>query len=272
MLSKLIGYEFKATRRIFLPAFGVVLLLSLLNGIFIALPEGVMDHISAPFGIVMTVYVFALFAVCVLSLAYMINRFYKNLLGDEGYLMFTLPARPSQLIWSKCIVSTVWMILTTLLCCVSLFVLTVPVLLSGDFDFNWSMFWSQFHISWSAIVQRFGANLFAVPLEVIVLGILWVMNFCLHIYACLSIGGLANRHRLGWSFLAYLAFAVVTEIVLTFGAFCVSKILPDNLFATWSSTAQMHLTLIGFILLTVICMAVNFLITNYLLKKHLNLQ
>ena len=34
MLSKLIGYEFKSTRRIFLPAFGVLLLLSLANSDF----------------------------------------------------------------------------------------------------------------------------------------------------------------------------------------------------------------------------------------------
>lgn len=60
MLSKLIGYEFKATRRIFLPAYAVVLVLSLLNGIFMALP-GNWETISKPFGVLLTVYILALF-------------------------------------------------------------------------------------------------------------------------------------------------------------------------------------------------------------------
>ena len=275
MLSKLIGYEFKSTRRIFLPAFGVLILLSLANSIFIALPESALDHVSAPFGVLMTVYVFAMFAVCVLAFAYMINRFYKNLLGDEGYLMFTLPARPSQLIWAKCITSTIWMVVTVILCCISLFLLATPALLSASFEpeIAFSDFWHLIQYIFSELMREYGANLFLVPLELIAIGIAGIINFCMHIYACLSLGSLANKHRLGFAFLAYLGFGVAKEILLFISSWIFDLTglnLDFNL--TLNTAAQMHIALLGWLLFTIVCIAVNFVITNYILSRHLNLQ
>ena len=86
MLSKLIGYEFRATRRIFFPAYLALLALSVLNAVSFALTSS-LDDLSLPSGLLMMVYVVAIMAVAFLSLAYMIVRFYQNLLGDEGYLM-----------------------------------------------------------------------------------------------------------------------------------------------------------------------------------------
>lgn len=275
MLSKLIGYEFKSTRRIFLPAFGVLLLLSLANSIFIALPEPTLDHVSAPFGVLMTVYVLAMFAVYVLAFAYMINRFYKNLLGDEGYLMFTLPARPSQLIWAKCITSTIWMVVTVILCCISLFLLATPALLSASFEpeIAFSDFWHLIQYIFSELMREYGANLFLVPLELIAIGIAGIINFCMHIYACLSLGSLANKHRLGFAFLAYLGFGVAKEILLFISSWIFDLTglnLDFNL--TLNTAAQMHIALLGWLLFTIVCIAVNFVITNYILSRHLNLQ
>ena len=52
MLNKLIGYEFKSTRRIFLPAYAVILLLSIVNGVCMLLTNS-LDTISAPFGVLL---------------------------------------------------------------------------------------------------------------------------------------------------------------------------------------------------------------------------
>lgn len=270
MLSKLIKYEFKSTRRIFLPALGVLLLLSLVNAIFIALPETALEHVSAPFGIIMTVYVLSMFAVCVLSFAYMINRFYKNLLGDEGYLMFTLPVRPSELIWAKCIASTVWMIVTGIVCMISLFILVMPISMISTVDFD---FWQSIQLVFSQMLRNYGAHLFLVPLELIVLGIASVISFCMNIYACLSLGSLANKHRLGFAFVAYLIFGVVQQIVLLITTWVWNLLNIDmTFFNNLNATAQMHIALLGWLLITVVWIAINFIITNYILSKHLNLQ
>ncbi len=274
MLSKLIGYEFKATRRIYLPAFGIVLVLSLLSSITFGLTNqwNSVSTGSGPFTVIlMSVYILALFAVCVLALAYTINRFYKNLLGDEGYLMFTLPARPSQLIWSKCIASTTWTVLAILVCMVSALLFFVIFTLTQGAVYRW-ITWTSFSYTMSDLFHSFGVNLFLIPLELIVVCILWVMNFCLHIYACLSLGSLANRHRLGMAFVAYLVFAVLSEILLTVGTSLADSFLPSYTINSWNDTMTLHIALIGYIVFTVIRMIINFAITNYILTRHLNLQ
>lgn len=275
MLSKLIRYEFKATRRIFLPAFLVLLLLSIANSILIALPDRMLDHVSIPFGVLMTVYVFVMFAVCVLSFAYMISRFYKNLLGDEGYLMFTLPARPSQLIWAKCITSTIWMIVTAIVCTVSLFLLAIPAFLMEQFqtDISFLLFWQTTKYIFSVLVHEYGANLFVVPLELFLLGIAYVVNFCMHIYACLSIGSLANKHRLGFAFLAYLGFGIIVEVIVMTGLslFGLTN-LPAWISMNVSPSGQLHVTLLAFLVFMIVYIIINFVITNYILSKRLNLQ
>lgn len=108
MLSKLMYHEFKATRRVFFPAYGIMLALAVISSVFMILSSN-LQRLAVPLALLLLAYVLSLFAVGVLSFVYMIVRFYKNLLGDEGYLMFTLPATPAQLVWSKCLVSTIWM-------------------------------------------------------------------------------------------------------------------------------------------------------------------
>ena len=272
MLSKLISYEFKATRRLFLPAYGVVLILSILNGIFVALPSSTLDNISAPFGVIMTVYILAMFAVCVLTFAYMINRFYKNLLGDEGYLMFTLPARPSELIWAKCITSSLWMLFTAIVCTASLFLLMMPAIVTTNnliIDGNVVSLWSQILRIIGDIWNYYHVHTITLPLLIVVLGVIWVANFCMHIYACLAIGSLANKHRLGCAFLAYLGFGVLMEILLIIVAslpnFPFHISIPDGLPGTYLGIA----VVIAYYFVNLL---VNFVITNYILSRRLNLQ
>ena len=276
MLSKLIGYEFKSTRRIFLPAYGVMLILSLLNAIVLALPNSIINSIEMPFGILMTIYILSIFTVYILSFAYMVHRFNTNLLGDEGYLMFTLPTNPSQLIWSKCITSTIWMCLTILLCGVSLFLLFLPLGITGliqNGNIDLSFFFYHVHYLFSEFIKEFGINTLFIPLELLAIGIIGTMNFCMHVYACLSVGSLSNKYRLGFAFLAYLGFAVIKQIIFVSLMSIMDIIAPTFQFTlSLDAFANMHIFLIGYLIYTIISLVVNYVITNYILSKHLNLQ
>lgn len=92
MLGKLTKYEFKATCRFFLPLYGALLLLAAMSRLsqwIMTYNEiGLLHYFSNIFTLVYVLVAVAIFA---LTLIVMIQRFYKNLLGDEGYLMFTLP-------------------------------------------------------------------------------------------------------------------------------------------------------------------------------------
>lgn len=118
MLGKLIKHEFRATGRILLPVYLVMLLTAALVRGFQVLTEQTAGEFMRVLA-VLSVLLFsaAVFGGSILAFVLMIYRFYKNLMTDEGYLMFTLPVTTGQLIWSKMIVSAVWLLATAALVC-----------------------------------------------------------------------------------------------------------------------------------------------------------
>ena len=112
MLGKLIKHEFRATARVMLPVLGVLLLMSLLAGLSIRLLDSgrivLMMRILA--GLFIAAFIIGIIAAIIIAIVLMVNRFYRNLLRDEGYLMHTLPSNTHALVWSKLIVSLCWFI------------------------------------------------------------------------------------------------------------------------------------------------------------------
>lgn len=266
MLSKLIGYEFRATRRIFFPAYLALLALSVLNAVSFALTSS-LDDLSMPSGLLMMVYVVAIMAVAFLSLAYMIVRFYQNLLGDEGYLMFTLPVRPWQLLWSKAIVSTAWMAVSVILSGISIMIVTFGGLIA---DGEFGNLLQALPILWNRLAGELGVGFIAgISAETIVCGLIAVIAFCMHVYAALSLGQLFHRFRLGMSFVMYVLCSVVEQVVFTLLGNIASEL---NLFPDLSIAAGVASGLLVMILWSAITAVVYFMISNYLLSRKLNLQ
>ena len=88
MLRKLLKHEFRATGRIMLPLFGILLLVSV-GANFSS--RGMLNSDSSLLRTLGTIFIMlfivGIFAVGIISFVLMINRFYKNLLQDEGYVM-----------------------------------------------------------------------------------------------------------------------------------------------------------------------------------------
>ena len=58
----------------------------------------------------MLAFIAVIAAMLVIAVIFVVSRFSKGLLGNEGYLMHTLPVRPWQLVASKLICGVVtWM-------------------------------------------------------------------------------------------------------------------------------------------------------------------
>ncbi len=273
MLSKLIGYEFYATRRIYLPAFLAVIVLAVLNAVLMATVWNA-DTFSAPAGIILTLYVLALFAIWVLALVYMIHRFHKNLLCDEGYLMFTLPAKPSQLIWAKAITSVIWMVLTGIVCFVSLLVVMTPLMVVNVQNVSWGLFGHDLGSLLSIVWHDYGMALIIVPIELIVILVLGILSFCLNIYMCLAIGNLFRRHRIAWAFGAYVVCGIIGQILsLPFlNWFGNDMTVYLTVVSGLEEGTQMYVMLLLLILVEVVLSTICFAITNYILSKRLNLQ
>ena len=95
MLSKLLKYEFKATCRIYGGLYLAILAAAALLGAFFRFPALVSDF---PIVVVTIVYLMLCVAIAVITALTIIQRFTRNLLGREGYLMHTLPVTPAQLL------------------------------------------------------------------------------------------------------------------------------------------------------------------------------
>lgn len=117
MLSKLLKYEFKATSRIYGGLYLAILAAAALLGAFFRFPALASDF---PFAVVTIVYLMLCVAIAVITALTIIQRFTRNLLGREGYLMHTLPVTPAQLILSKLISSMVWLLCSILVIALSL--------------------------------------------------------------------------------------------------------------------------------------------------------
>ena len=263
MLRKLLKHEFRATARIMLPLFGLLVLASVGANLSI---RGMLDSdstfLSTLGTILIMLFTVAIVAVGIMAFILMINRFYKNLLQDEGYVMMTLPVSIHQQIWSKLIVSTVWFAATVLViilaCCITAF----------DIRFMGEL--------WREMKNIVLANGAAFALEALILCILGSVSFCLRAYSAMAIGFSRPNHKGLFSVAAYIGIGVVLQIL---GGIVIS-LLNDSWFHRlllgWepqlSAVAAMHLGMWLLILLETIYAAAFYFLTVYFLQKHLNLE
>ena len=123
MLGKLLKYDFRSMWKQFAINWPAALALALVNRFTLTLPErsSALGNIIA--GIAGLVYAAILIAMCVIAVIFVIQRFFKGLLGDEGYLMNTLPVKTWQLIVSKLLCASVATIVSVLVAILSILLL-----------------------------------------------------------------------------------------------------------------------------------------------------
>ena len=265
MLRKLMKHEFRATGRVMGPLFGLLLIAALAARFSV----GVLLESDARFlnllgGLFVTAFAIAIAGVCVMSLVLMINRFRTNLLGDEGYIMFTLPASVHQQIWSKLIVSAVWFIATGLAVVAAGFILVAQ-----------QGFWLEIRRGFAEIFRHLTAyyafNGTAFLFELLALIFVGCCVLCLEFYAAMAIGHSFAAHKVLYSVLSFLGLQFVMQLlsggilVGTNYDFLVVALPSDGVLA-------MHSVMLTMIVSTAVFGAVYYVITTMFLKKRLNLE
>ena len=213
MLGKLIKHEFRATRRIMLPLIGGVVLLSVLAGLSIQGLDRIerFGFLGALYSLTLAAFFLALFALCVVALVLMIQRFYRSLLRDEGYIAMTLPVSVDAQIWAKLLVSFIWFAIVAVLSAGAMFLmLSIGTRMNSLSPLISAEEFRQMMQDLRAFVG--GGNIALAVVELLVLGFLGVCVVCLRCYASMAIGCSAANHKLAYSFLAYIAIGVVLSI------------------------------------------------------------
>ena len=268
MLRKLIKHELRATGRVMLPLYGVVLLAAVGGNV------STRALMTADFwfwnllGVLLTAaFALAVAGACVVAFALMAQRFYKNLLGTEGYVMMTLPVSIHQQVWSKILVSVLWFFLTGVTVTASLFVMA----------YEKGLLWQFFRGLWDLLRQLNGyyaINGAALLAELALLAFFAAAVFCLQVYASLAMGHSASNHKLLWSVVLFFVIQFVWQLVSGMGVQGLSLVdwatLVEPVFS--SPAAMGHALLWGMILLSVAQGAVFYLLTTFFLKNRLNLE
>jgi hypothetical protein len=261
MLSKLLKHEFKATARLLVPLYIILLCTTIVNRIIVGLEifDGVLGFVS---GFLITAYVLLIVGILVVTCLLMIIRFYKNLLTDEGYLMFTLPTKPYHLINSKLIVTTFWTLFSFVTILGSLFVVFIT---PERYD-------SMREILVSAMDELytgFGDNWILLFVEFIIMIFISLIANVLLIYVSIAVGQLFTGHKIIGSFVSYIAISTVIQILMVIVTFIFGYFFVDSIN---DITTIPQLIFPISIFLVIIESILFYIATNYILEKKLNLE
>jgi len=260
MLRKLMKYEVMATARVYLPIFAALLLLSIANNIFGKLGLG------APAIIGVVVSVILMVGICVITLILTLQRFWSNLLTNEGYLMMTLPVSADKLILGKLFVSALWGF-------ASLFVVIISIMVMAVTE-----------IEFSSLVSNMGTLFGRMPItlldgvvytiEIFLIVTLGAFACVLLLYACMALSMVFNKRRMLVAFGFFVAMTTLLQIIVVCFIFVVGVMNAANVFGFFnaSSFAQNQIMMLSIIAIEAAICAAFYFITRYMLINRLNLQ
>lgn len=268
MLRKLLKYEIKATARTLLPLYGVLLIFAAISKIMIEVSP---NSWNAPQAISMFAYISVLVGTMVMTFIVMIQRFYKNLLSDEGYLTFTLPTAPWKHIVSKLMISMMWMIASGIIAVMSIFIFAINEIPFNDLVRGFTELWEHFG-------QYFDTSVFLMLVEFLLFAVIALASGILIIYASIAIGHLASQHKVLASLGAFIVLNTLSQILFAVSGsipfithfFTIAEYRTPDFIATIDASTHFAL---GFgIIFFAILSTLYFVITNAILSKRLNLE
>ena len=204
MLGKLLGYEMKAYGRILVPIYIALIALAAILGIsFKLLPEK--TTLSVIFAFALIVYILLLVAVGAVTTILGISRYYNNMLGREGYLMFSLPVRTSTLMTAKTLAALIWTIFGAI---VGFAAIATTFVLGKFTNADYAQLGEVFEMLFKFIKPYTGHIILWIGIM-----ILAVLVIIVRVYAAVSIGSQWSSHRLVGSILAYIGIKLVEVII-----------------------------------------------------------
>lgn len=267
MLGKLLKYEVRATARNFLPLFAALLVFSVFNRILYS--QAVSDVLwqtgwlrGTLYGIMGFAYAVVICAVVVVAFVVIIQRFYKNLMGDEGYLMMTLPVRPWEHVISKMLIAAMWTVASVLITILSVVIMTAEWIDVVDF------FTHSLREAFAELAFELGMPAPVAVAYVILICIVGLFSGILCIYASIALGQTWKRHKVAGALVSYAAVSIATQII----AVVVFRVLGGLIWNfVWGAT-ETWMAMVVFLLMLLAFGAAYYFIANHILSKRLNLQ
>lgn len=270
MFGKLMKYELRYLIRIFAPMWAVVLALCVMTRLTIG-PKltGSNLHIEGNEAIlpaiIVMVTVFAIMTMMIVAAVVLIQRFYKGMYGDEGYLMFTLPVTTGGLIHSKALSAMLMLLGTGLLTwCGVLVMVSYPQLWSELKNIG---FW-EVMASLPEMYGVTGAELVMNILWGFAAGVIATAGEIYMVYLAISLGQLWKKHPVAGGIVAFYGLSVLLGAVEAMTGLNYEFVITNNMVMEGS----MQGLLLYMTLRSLMVLVISFLGTKLILDKKLNIS
>lgn len=276
MLGKLIKQELRATGRTMLPLFAVLSVMAVIAGFSMRQLEfGDMDipeFVEFVLVLLFAAFFIVMVATVVMAFVLMVSRFQKNLLGDEGYLMLTLPVSAHSHLWAKLIVSCLWFVATGIV--ISILMCVLALIISGtdvadilaELPSAREMF-AQF-CDYSGYN---GLSLTLFVLEVLAVGAVGILYTCLRFYAALAVGYSFSNRKLLCSVLAFVVMSIVLSLLEGAVGMFLGESFAANMINYRAFAYSMNRLLLFGLLLSLLETIPLYFLTAHCLKRRINL-
>jgi hypothetical protein len=276
MLKKLLKYEWKSSWRIIL-AMNCFLLLVTLLGMFsfrALFAENQLEVVQI-FGVLsLILYYLTIIVIIFAVLIFMGVRFYRNLYGDEGYLMHTLPVSVHAKVLSKLFVTVAFYLLTTIAIILSVISLGFSLITYAeptvDLAAEIAKVWREVQ---PILVQELGMDLGLYGFLIIIGVIVGTFSAILMIYAAISIGQMFGRHKVMGSIVSYIGLYILQQTVTSVITlpFTIDNTI-SNIEDAASFGALMNSTLTSSFVIAAVFGIFYYILTVVLMKNKMNLD
>lgn len=250
MLGKLLKYELKSSSKFFIPMYFAILVITTLNSIFMR--KNVFQEAQ---GIISMVIGALFIALTTLTIIVIVKRFKKNLLGDEGYLMFTLPVSSTKLILSKYISALIWIFLTGLVTIASVIIYTsgIDPVIEGFF---------RYYFKDNQNVMMI------IAMVVLILSLISTVVFIIYNSIAIAQLPIFTKHKTGVSIISFFVIGKFVNIIYDL---IENNIKNPNIYNVESVQAFTKVISLG-IIENIFIVIILFICLNYTLNKKLNLD
>ena len=285
MLGKLFKYENKSVSKLLTPMALAVIILPVLGALILKMQFIFGDKfengsiISSIFSLASVIMIFfiviATISACFISLFILMQRYYKNLFSDEGYLTFTLPVKTGSIILSKLFTAVIWSVIVAVctIIGVMIFVLfgTSASFINNEVVDGFSQVFKQifeFYFTGSAVQIIY-------LIELLISIIVSLFTNILLMYLAITIGcQIAKKHKVLASIGMYFVISSVVSVLSTI----IQVITTTTLYGGFDfiyvepTLSDVTLILLPSIIFSIILGVCYFLLNNYILKNKLNIE
>ncbi|EJZ03541.1 hypothetical protein M3M_03565, partial [Streptococcus agalactiae STIR-CD-17] len=258
--GKLLKYELKSVGKWYLTLSAAVLLVSIILGLVLkALGGNFSTDTNSTSAQIFTIILVLLLAMVISgsllsTFAIIIKRFYSNIFGRQGYLTLTLPVTTNQIICSKLLASLLWSISNIFIVIIGIILVILPLVGIG-----------QFVVAFPEIYKIISSS--NAPLFIAYFFLSYVAGTLL-IYLSIAVGQLFTNKRVLMGIVSYCGIS----LLITFLTLIIDSIFHIDLFNSHANATSSQPVLLYNILVSIVEIAIFYMLTHSIIKYKLNIQ